>query len=98
MSRLGLTSRCCGDGWDHQNIGRSLVCMHLPFGKGPNISSSPMPFGVTMPRKPQKNRWWSLYATTWLYDATIHSFKPLAICTMPHGNRLFDLYIYRGFC
>ena len=50
-SGSGVTSRGCGDGWDYRNIGRSLVYIHLPFGKGPNISSSPMPFGVRMPRK-----------------------------------------------
>ena len=51
-SGLGVTSHGCGDGWDYRNTGRSLVYMHLPFGKGPNVSSSPMPFGVPMPRKP----------------------------------------------
>ena len=49
-SGSGVTSRGCGDGWDYRNIGRWLVYMHLPFGKGPNVSSSPMPFGVPMPR------------------------------------------------
>ena len=51
-SGSGVTSRGCGDGWDYRNIGRSLVYMHLPLGKGPNVSSSPMSFGVPMPRKP----------------------------------------------
>ena len=51
-SGSGVTSRGCGDGWDYRNIARSLVYIHLPFGKGPNISSSPMPFGVPMPRRP----------------------------------------------
>ena len=55
-SDLGTTSRGCGDGWDYRNIGRSLVYMHLPFGKGPNVSSSPMPCGVPMPRKPHTER------------------------------------------
>ena len=52
-SGSGLMSRGCGDRSDYRNIGRLLVYMHLPFGKGPNLSSSPMPFGVPMPRKPQ---------------------------------------------
>ena len=51
-----VTSRGCGDGWDYRNIGRWLVYMHLPFGKGPNVSSSPMPLGVPMPRKPHTER------------------------------------------
>ena len=51
-SSSGMTSRGCGDGWEY----RSLVYMHLPFGKGPNASSSPMPFGVPMPRKPHTER------------------------------------------
>ena len=51
-SGSGVTSHGCGDGWDYRNFGRLLVYVHLPFGKGPNISSSPMPFGVPMPRKP----------------------------------------------
>ena len=55
-SGSGVTSRGCGDGWDYWNIGRSLVYIHLPFGKGSNISSSPMPFGVPMPRKPHTER------------------------------------------
>ena len=55
-SGSGVTSSGCGDGWDYRNIGRSLVYIHLPFGKGPNISSSPMPFGVPMPRKPHTER------------------------------------------
>ena len=55
-SGSGVTSRGCGDGWDYRNIGRSLVYMHLPFGKGPNVSSSLMPFGVPMPRKPHTER------------------------------------------
>ena len=38
-SGSGVTSRGCSDGWDYQNIGRSLVYIHLPFGKRPNISS-----------------------------------------------------------
>ena len=55
-SGSGVTSRGCGDGLDYRNIGRSLVYMHLPFGKGPNVSSSPMPFYVPMPRKPHTER------------------------------------------
>ena len=55
-SGSGVTTRGCGDGWDYQNIGRSLVYIHLRFGKGPNISSSPMPFGVPMPQKPHTER------------------------------------------
>ena len=55
-SGSGVTSRACGNGWDNGNIGRSLVYMHLPFGKGPNISSSSMPFGAPMPRKPHTER------------------------------------------
>ena len=35
-SGSGVRSRGCGHGWDYRNIGRSLVYMHLPFGKGPN--------------------------------------------------------------
>ena len=52
----GVTSRGCGDGWDYRIIGRSLVYIHLPFGKAPNISSSSMPFGVPMPRKQYTER------------------------------------------
>ena len=55
-SGSGLTSRGCGDGWDYRNVRRSLVYMHLPFGKGPNVSSSPMPFGVPMPQKAHTER------------------------------------------
>ena len=55
-SGSGVTSCGCGDGWDYRNIGRSLVYMHFPFGKGLNVSSSPMPFGAPMPRKPHTER------------------------------------------
>ena len=55
-SGSGVTSRGCGNGWHYRNFGRSLVYMHLPFGKGPNVSSSPMPFGVPMPRQPHTER------------------------------------------
>ena len=55
-SGSGGTSHGCCDGWDYPNIGRSLVYMHLPFRKGLNVSSSAMPFGVPMPRKPHTER------------------------------------------
>ena len=55
-SGSGMTSPGWGDGWNYRNIGRSLVYMHLPSGKGPNISSSPMPFGEPMQRKPHTER------------------------------------------
>ena len=97
---LGVMSRGCGDGWDYRNIGRSLVYMHLPFGKGLNVHHQcHLAYQCRGSHIP--NGWWSLYATMWLYEATTHLFGPLAICTMyppwPHGPRLFNLYIYRGF-
>ena len=55
-SGSGTTSRGCGDGWDYRNIARLPVYVHLPFAKGPNVSSSPMPFGLPMPRKPNTER------------------------------------------
>ena len=55
-SGSGVSSRGCGNGWDYRNIGRSPVYMQLPFGKGPSVSSSPMPFRVPMPRKPHSER------------------------------------------
>ena len=55
-SGSAVMSRGCGDGWDYRNTGRSLVYMHLPFVKGPNVSSSSMPFGVPMLGKPHTKR------------------------------------------
>ena len=78
-SGSGVTSRGCGDGWDYRNIWRSLVYMQLQFGKGPNVSSTPMPFGVPMPQKPHTERvvvlvcndvvLWGQYSFVWTVGA-----------------------------